>query len=205
MSALQTGSFAGPVGSPVGQHRFREGLVVREAQPRIATYTPRYGRFEMRARAIADPACLVALWMIGFEETPEQSAEICVFEIFGRDVGPAEARVGMGVHPFGDHRIRDDFTAERLAIDALEPHTYAAEWTPDGVAFSVDGSVAKVVAQSPAYPMQLMLTLYEFADGPAPPSTPGAYPRTFVVESFRGYRPVSGPGARPPAFEAGPR
>jgi hypothetical protein len=32
VSSLQTGVFAGPVGSAIGQHRFREGIIVREAQ-----------------------------------------------------------------------------------------------------------------------------------------------------------------------------
>src|SRR6267142_5924149 len=40
VSSLQTGAFAGTVGSAVGQHHFREGLVVREAQTNVALYTP---------------------------------------------------------------------------------------------------------------------------------------------------------------------
>ncbi|HEY5811953.1 MAG TPA: hypothetical protein VIT23_04795, partial [Terrimicrobiaceae bacterium] len=60
----------------------------------------------------------------------------------------------------------------------------------------------KVVRQSPAYPMQFMLNIYEFADGPGLPSPSDRYPKTFVVERFSGYKPVSGPGARPRAFPA---
>src|SRR5262245_28904970 len=30
VSSLQTGAFAGPLGSSIGQHRFRSGLAVRE-------------------------------------------------------------------------------------------------------------------------------------------------------------------------------
>ena len=55
VSSLQTGVFAGPVGSAIGQHRFREGLVVREAQSNVALYTPQYGLFELRARALDVP------------------------------------------------------------------------------------------------------------------------------------------------------
>src|ERR687888_251062 len=51
VSSLQTGVFAGPVGSPVGQSRFRPGLVVRQAQQPARLYTPQYGLFELRARA----------------------------------------------------------------------------------------------------------------------------------------------------------
>ena len=195
VSSFQTGVFSGPSGSAIGQHRFRDGLRVREAQPNAAPYTPRYGLFECRARALDDPANMVALWMIGYEDRPERSAEICVFEIFGRDVGASEARVGMGVHPFGDPTIRDEFAREPLAIDARESHTYSLEWTPDRCAFHVDDRLVKVVHQSPAYPMQFMLNIYEFADGAAPASPLDRYPKAFRVEWFRGYRPAVGPGS----------
>ena len=174
--------------------------MVREEQGSVALYTPQYGLFEVRYRAIDDPANMVALWMIGFGDIPTRSAEICVAEIFGRDVGAETARIGMGVHPFGDPAIRDEFAAEPVAIDARESHTYSVRWTGRDVAFYVDDRLVKVVHQSPAYPMQFMLDIYEFADGPEPPSPPDRYPKIFAVEWFRGYRPTVGPDARAPAF-----
>ena len=197
VSSLQTGLFAGPVGSSIGQHRFRDGLFVREAQRNVALYTPRYGLFEARARALDDPANMVALWMIGYEDHPERSAEICIFEIFGRDVRADNCLVGMGVHPFGDPAISDEFSAEPVAIDARQAHTYTAEWTPGRVAFYVDDRLVKTVGQAPTYPMQLMLDIFEFRERPEAPSPPEAYPKVFMVEWLRGYRPTSGPGARP--------
>jgi hypothetical protein len=193
VSSLQTGVHAGSLGSAIGQHRFSPELVVREEQTSAALYTPRYGLFEARARAIADPANMVALWMIGFEEEPEHSAEICVFEIFGRDVGRQQVRVGMGLHPFGDPAITDDFTHQTVPIDARDAHDYAALWTPEGVAFYIDRELIRVTGQSPTYPMQFMLNVYEFADGPEPPSPAERYPKIFEVEWFRGYRPRSAP------------
>jgi beta-glucanase (GH16 family) len=74
---------------------------VREAQDTVRLHTPQYGFFEIRARVSDDPGSMAALWMIGFEDEPERSAEICVFEIFGRDVGPASTAVGMGCTPSG--------------------------------------------------------------------------------------------------------
>jgi len=192
VSSLQTGVFAGPVGSPVGQSQFTPGLVVRQAQRNAALYTPQYGLFELRAKAIDDPRCMVALWMIGYEDRPERSAEICVCEIFGKDVTPDRVGIGMGVRPFADPTIRDGFSVEPVAIDAREFHTYAAEWTPEHVAFFVDDRLVKTVEQSPAYPMQFMLGIYEFdADGqPAQRAQPARpYPKQFVVDYFRAYRP----------------
>jgi hypothetical protein len=195
VSSLQTGLFAGPVGGTVGQHRFHPGMVVRQAQRDARLYTPRYGLFELRAKATDDPRCMVALWMIGYEDEPDRSAEICVCEIFGRNVAAGSVGVGFGVHPFGDPRIRDEFSVETIAIDAREFHVYAAEWTPEHVAFFVDHRLVKTVGQSPGYPMQLMLGIYEFPEG-APDGGPPAeaarpYPKRFVVDYVRGHRPVT--------------
>jgi hypothetical protein len=187
VSSLQTGVLAGPLGSPHGQHRFEPGAVVREEQDDVRLYTPQFGVFVVRARAVADPDAMVALWMIGYEDRPERSAEICVCEIFGRDVGPDAASVGMGVHPFGDPAIVDDFEQVRLPIDATELHEYAVEWTPERVTFFVDDRPCRTVRQSPQYPMQLMLGIYAFG-GDESPAAP--YPRRFTVDRFRGYRPL---------------
>ncbi|HSK16449.1 MAG TPA: glycoside hydrolase family 16 protein [Gaiellaceae bacterium] len=186
VSSLQTGCFAGPVGSAVGQHRFHPDAVVREAQPEVRLYTPLYGRLELRAAATDDPHAMVALWLIGFEDAPERSAEMCVCEIFGKDVEPGRARVGVGVHPFGDPKIADDFEQVEIAADVREPHDYAAEWTPGRVEFSIDDRTVKVVEQAPDYPMQLMLGVYAF---PPPDGGPGGpYPKEFAVDFVRGYR-----------------
>lgn len=187
VSSFQTGLFAGPVGGPVGQHRFNPAATVREAQRNVRLYTPRFGAFAVRARALDDPACMVAFWMIGYEDKPERSAEICVCEIFGRNVSPRSGAVGMGIHPFGDPTLVEDFEEVRLPIDVREVHEYAAEWRPDGVTFFVDGRAVRTVHESPQYAMQFMLGIYEFGNG----SAPDRYPKRFTVESFRAYRPVA--------------
>jgi hypothetical protein len=184
VSSLQTGVCAGPVGSHAGQQSaFHDEAVVREAQPETRLYTPHFGRIETRLRAIAHPRAMVALWMIGFEDAPERSGEICIVEIFGRDIlGPDRARIGMGIHRFGDPALTEEWAQEELAIDATEPHDYAAEWTPEHVAFFVDGHHVKTVGQSPDYPMQLMLGVYEF-----PGEEDVEYPHVFHVDHVRGY------------------
>jgi beta-glucanase (GH16 family) len=90
----------------------------------------------------------------------------------------------MGVHAFRDPRLEEAFAPEELAVDAREPHVYAAEWTPERVAFSVDGEHVKTVGQSPDYPMQLMLNVYELPgrSGDRP------YPKVFHVDWVRGHR-----------------
>jgi hypothetical protein len=198
VSSLQTGVFAGPVGSSIGQLRFSPDVVVREAQENVRLYTPQYGWFEVRMKAIADPRAMVAFWMIGYEDEPDRSGEICIAEIFGKDIEPGRAKVGMGIHPFHDPRLRDEWAQEPLPIDATEFHVYAADWTPDRVAFFVDGAHVKTVGQSPSYPMQFMLDVYELpGDGET------TYPKVFEVDYVRGYRPSAGrPDANDPQAAA---
>lgn len=185
VSSLQTGVFAGAVGGTTGQHRFNPDAVVREAQENVRLYTPQYGLFVLRARAVTDPHSMAALWMIGYEDRPERSAEICVCEIFGRDVDDGGASIGMGVHPFGDPGMVDDFQRVRVPIDVRELHEYAAEWVPDRVTFFVDGAAVRTVRRSPAYPMQLMLGLYRFT---GEPPEHGGYPVRFTIDGLRAYR-----------------
>jgi hypothetical protein len=185
VSSLQTGVFAGPVGSELGQLRFKPEAIVREAQENVRLYTPQFGLFALRAAAVADPDAMVALWMIGYEDRPERSAEICICEVFGKDVAPDAASIGMGVHPWGDPTIVDDFEQVRLPIEATDFHEYAAEWTPDRVTFFVDGRACKTVAQSPQYPMQFMLGIYAF-DGRDESESTG--PKRFTIDWFRAYR-----------------
>lgn len=188
VSSLQTALFSGPVGSRVGQHRFSTEAVVRQAQWNTRLYLPQYGRIELRAKALDDPRSMVALWMIGYGDEPERSAEICVCEIFGRDVAADRAKVGMGLHPFGDPQIVDDFAAVEVGIDVREFHVYAAEWEPGHTTFFVDGALTKTVAQAPDYPLQLMLSIYEFPDGAGDDRRAADYPKAFVVDYVRGYR-----------------
>lgn len=190
-SSLQTGVFAGPVGSGVGQHRFRPDCVVRESQPAMRTYTARHGYFEVRARAVASAIHHVAFWLIGYEDVPGQSAEIAVMEILGQDVTPGCARVGWGLHPWGDGNVADEFFRDPQAIDARDFHIYAADWTATHVDFYLDNRHVRRVGQSPFYPMQMMLSLYA-RPGPATPAS--QLPAAFHVDYVRVWQRLDGIG-----------
>jgi hypothetical protein len=165
VSGVQTGNFSGPAGSTVGQQPLEDGSVVREPQERFEGFLPRYGELSMRARMTVSPRSMAAWWMVGFEDRPERCAEICVFEVFGDAVEPGvSAAVGMGLHPFRDPAITDDFDAPRLAIDVADFHDYAVRWTPDEVAFTVDGEGVRRCPRPPDYPMQTMLAVFDFPD-----------------------------------------
>jgi hypothetical protein len=183
-SSIQTGLFAGELGSPIGQHRFKPHCVVRQTQPTQRTYTPLYGYFEARIKAVPSPRNLVALWMIGVEEVPHESGEIAIFEVFGNQMTSTSAEVRYGIHPWQDTTLTDDFYRDVLPIDASEFHIYAADWTPTHVDFYVDNIKHRTLAQSPNYPMQFMLGIYEL------PGTEenAVYPKRFVIDYFRGYQ-----------------
>lgn len=165
-SGVQSGVFSGEVGSTVGQQPYRDGLVVREFQPTQWGWTPEYGLLEVRARMELSPRSMAAVWMVGLEDEPSRSAEICIFEVFGDALslegGEPTAAVGTGVHPFRDPSITDDFAVPRLAIDVTEYHVYAADWQPSRVEFLVDGRQVRTVQQAPDYPMQMMVAVFDF-------------------------------------------
>lgn len=187
-SSIQTGQFSGPVGSKIGQHRFNPACAVREAQENVQQYTPKYGYFEMRAKAVRSRRNHVSLWMIGYEDAPERSGEIAVFEIMGAHISNASSRVGYGVRKWFDPALHDEFYEEFLPIDAGQFHIFAVEWSPDGLDFYLDNMKIKSSSQSPAYPMQFMLGIYELPPaGDVPPDD--AYPKNFVIDYFRGYQP----------------
>ncbi|QIG38827.1 GNAT family N-acetyltransferase [Microbacterium sp. 4R-513] len=191
VSHVQTGQFAGPAGSGVGQHRFRGGLTVREAQPERRLWLPQFGVIEARFAAIRHPAAMVALWPIGFEEDPDDCGEICIAEIFGSELDDTGGWVGVGVKPQNDPRLREDFEKIRVEGDLTEPHDYAVEWTPERLRFFIDHRWVKTVNQTLDYPVQLMLDVYEFPpqDGTRDAA---ALPHRFRVTSVRTYPPVPG-------------
>jgi hypothetical protein len=171
VSGLQSGSWSGPVGSARGQQRFREGQVVLEEQERFEGWLPAAdagtARVEISARMELAPRSMSALWLSGFEDddAQERSGELCVFEIFGKDLGSLvdpSARVGVGIKAFRDPALRQDFEAPRVRIDVIEPHLYAVEWDADAAVFSVDGVAVRRSPRPPTYPLQLMLAVFDF-------------------------------------------
>jgi hypothetical protein len=186
VSHVQTGQFSGPMGSPVGQHRFRTGLIVREEQDEARLWLPHFGVIEARARGIRHPSAMVALWPIGFEDQRANCGEICVFEIFGSEIDDDGGLVGVGVKPQRDPRLAMDFEKVRVDGDLTGFHDYAVEWLPDRLRFFIDGRLVKVVEQAIDYPVQLMLDVYELpTDAPRDTS---AHPLVFEVAHVREYR-----------------
>lgn len=189
VSNLQTGVFSGPLGSASGQHRFSRECLVREEQPEERLFVPQFGYIEIRARGLATPRNVCAFWMIGFEDTSERSAEICPFELKGWNVKGGSCTLGFGIHAFGDPTIEEEFFEREFAIDPTLYHVYAVDWSAEGVDFYIDNVRVHRSRQSPRYPMQMMLNVYEL-----PPNKSGggtgqpAYPSEFAIDYVRCYQ-----------------
>lgn len=187
VSGIQSGNFSGPVGSTTGQQPYRDGLTVREQQEAFWGWTPEQAYIEMRARGVVTPRSMVAFWLVGLEDQPQRSAEICVAEIFGDAVVAGESTaVGMGLHAFRDPAAKEDFEAVRLPIDVADFHTYAVDWTADKADFLVDGTEVRRCLRPPGYPMQLMLAVFDFpekSDG-----TDANHIPAFIVDHVREYQ-----------------
>jgi len=141
----------------------------------------------MRAKGVVTPRSMVAWWMVGLEDAPDRSAEICVVEVFGDSIEPGSSTsVGMGLHPFRDLTVADDFEAVRLPIDIAEFHTYAVDWTPERVDLLIDGEQIRSCSRPPVYPMQMMIAVFDFPDrstGDDSDAVPELY-----VDYLRGYQ-----------------
>jgi hypothetical protein len=162
VSGIQSGSYSGPVGSPIGPQAFKEGLTVTEEQPTFWGYTPHFGRIEVVMRGQITPRSMFGVWLAGIEDRPERSGEILIAEIFGCSIDGASAEVGMGTRSFRDPGLAGDFTAPRLDIDVSEPHSYAVKWEPGSIDLSVDDVTVRRIEEAPDYPMQLMIGLFDF-------------------------------------------
>jgi Glycosyl hydrolases family 16 len=187
-SNLQTGHFSGPKGSEVGQFRYDPSLGVSDDIPNLQTYTPQFGYFETRIKAVPIVGYHVALWMIGFDASP--AGEIRMFEIHGGQIGTEHSRIDYGLLRWSDPELQEECFEDHLPINAAEYHVYAVEWTPNHIDFFVDNIKVRTIRQSPQCPMQFMLGVYERPHEILEPHH--GLPRVCEVDYFRGYQPIVG-------------
>jgi hypothetical protein len=184
VSAVQLGNWSGPSGSTRGQSPFRDDLVVREEQPTVLGFMPLYGRIEVTCRATIGPRSMFSAWMIGLEDEPDRCGEICLVEVFGdaigEDAGTPVVQHGCGIKETRGPALTQEFDTLPLRHDVADDHRYAASWTPDGVDFLVDDVVVRRSAGSPAYPLELILGVFDFPERAQTPDEVPATPELVV-------------------------
>ncbi|WP_371741875.1 hypothetical protein [Herbiconiux sp. VKM Ac-2851] len=187
VSNLQTAVFSGPVGSARGTHRHRPGLRVRTAVPTRLLWAPSSGRVDVTVSASVDEGCMLAVWLVGVEEgSARDCGEICVFEIDASAVGAGSVVARCGLKAHGDDRLATEMRSVTVPVDAAQAHTWSVEWGPAGTVIGCEGRVVFWSSAAPAYPLQLMVDLFEIG----PRSGASAYPKSAVVHAVRGW---SGP------------
>jgi Glycosyl hydrolases family 16 len=190
-SNLQTAHFSGAKGSQVGQFRHYnlEFIVTQDIAP-VQHYTPRFGYFETRLKAVPVVGYHVALWMIGFDEP--QAGEIRCFEIHGGNVTMEKSRVDYGILCWDDPTLYEEIYEDYLPMNAADYHIYGVERRPKQVDFYVDNVKLRTLHQSPQYPMQFMLGVYERPHEVRAEDSGIPFPRVCEVDYFRGYQPIGG-------------
>ena len=163
-------------------------------------YTTQYGYFEIRAKM---PACggggHVAFWMIGTQADARedgsgslQTAEIDVVET---------SFIAPNLHSPKVYNWTDEDLKNWRADVPMEGdytgkwHTYAMDWTPEYLAFYVDGVEVARTEQSPQYEMCLILSMYindepgtDYWSGEAN----GVYPKEWEIDYVRVYKDENG-------------
>ena len=124
-----------------------------------ATQINQYGYYEMRAKMQDGGGVHCAWWLIGFEDDPNQSCEIDIFEILGTDVN----RIWATVHSWKDSTIQYHtehpwFANKKLAE---EFHIYGFDWTPEGVTVYVDGIQVMKHKAAITYPLIQIISFYD--------------------------------------------
>jgi hypothetical protein len=179
VSAVQTANWSGPTGSRRAPAPFADGLTVAEQQTENLGLVRRLGRVEVDLRADLAPGSMFSAWMIGLEQDPADCGEICIVEVFADQATGqgSDSRVayGRGIHRFRDPRLTEEWAQVPVELDVGAVHRYAVDWQPDGVEFLLDDRRIGVSEQSPAYPMFLIIGLFDFPgsrspDHPAPTS-----------------------------------
>lgn len=173
VSGMQSACRSGPVDSTDGQQEVFVGQRVTQAQPDFRGHLQSRGHLEVTCSMSLGPTSMAALWLCGFQEQPMDCGELCVVEVFGSTVrgGPGpSAEIGVGVKAIRDPRLRDDFAAPRLPLDVRDRHTYSVDWNPEEAVFRVDGAIVRRCANPPAYPLQIMIGVFDFPS-PDPEST----------------------------------
>jgi beta-glucanase (GH16 family) len=160
VSNFQTAITKANLGSSNGQHRFKSGLVVTESQDEHLKALMHHGSIEIRVKLQLKSNNVAALWLVGLEHAPEDSGELCVFEVKHEDDLRDAIEVGLGTKNHHDPRFNGEFKTF-IVTGANDWHVYKMDWKPGIAEFFIDGQKVFQTNQVPTYPQQLMLCVFD--------------------------------------------
>ena len=186
-------------------HNWNGTNAVRNPVEMQATHLNQYGYYEIRAKGQSGSARHAAWWLLGFEDVPDESAEIDIFEILGNN----SHKVPVNFHAWNDPDAPDGggFSYTNRQMDFHEEfHIYGFNWievggqgeAPDKMEFYVDGIKTGERNVNIDYPVLQLFSLYEKrAGGWTGIWLPKPYPNTFDIDYVRVYKLVPGGQALP--------
>jgi beta-glucanase (GH16 family) len=162
-------------------------------------FTAQYGHLEARIKLPAGRGIWPAFWMLGSNISSAgwpQCGEIDVMENIGSEPSVNHGSVhGPGYS--GGHSITARYVLPGNARFSDDFHTFAIDWTPDTIVFSVDGTSYQTVTRAnlPAgtqwvfdSPFFLLLNVAVGGTFPGSPDGTTVFPQEMVVDYVR-YRP----------------
>lgn len=180
-----------------GLHNWNGNNKVRNPEDTMLTHINQYGYYEMRAKCQQGSARHSAWWLLGFEDIPEESAEIDIFEVKGKD----GTRVPPNLHSWNDSdAVGSSFSTyiNKTKDFNNEYHVYGFDWQkgtsgdskyPDKVILYVDGKEVSSAKVNIDYPMIQLISLYEKREGGWTGSWEWQpYPNSFEIDYVRVYK-----------------
>lgn len=155
-------------------------------------FTQAYGRFEASIKIPRGQGMWPAFWMLGDNIGSvgwPNSGEIDVMENIGREPGTVHGSLhGPGYS--GGNPLTGSYTLPNGAALADAFHTYAVDWTPDSVTFSIDG--IQYERHTPAdtngnpwvfnHPFFILLNVAVGGTWPGSPDGSTSFPQQMVVD-----------------------
>lgn len=182
-----------------GLHNWNKTNQVVNPSDTELTHINQYGYYEMRMKGQPGSSRHSAWWLLGFEDVPEESAEIDIFEVLGKK----SHSVPPAVHAWND---TDAFSGKLSAFRDInkdfnnEYHVYGFDWQqgtsgnsvyPDKIVFYVDGVAYDEMNVNINYPMIQLLSLYEKRAGGWTGNWEWMpYPNTMDVDYVRVYKKI---------------
>jgi beta-glucanase (GH16 family) len=145
----------------------------------------RYGRAEIRARVPTGKGLWSAFWLLPADR--ESKPEIDVLENLGHDPDNVQLHVHWR-NPDGENeQLGHEWRGRGLATGW---HTYAIDWRPDLLTWSIDGRLVwsargDAVPQEPMYPV---VNLAVGGDWPGTPDAATRFPSSLLVDSIKVWR-----------------
>ena len=163
-----------------------------------------YGRIEARIKVPYGQGMWSAFWMLGQDITSvgwPQCGEIDVMENIGKEPSSIHGTVhGPGYS--GGGGITGAYTLKNGEAFSSQFHTFAVQWSPDGIVFFVDGISYKTVtpASIPAgrqwvfdHPFFLLLNVAVGGTWPGSPDAKTSFPQNMLVDYVRAFQATADP------------